>query len=174
MHRYIARIVTKDASSDNRIQVGLESPGYILTSSDGGQSWMIRAGPGSRWWTAVTLSSDGTYGVVMAKDSSIYTSSDFGNTFTRIDSTALNDEVRTQIQWTSLDSSSTGNFVVAASSPGYIYVSNNFGKTWYRKQGSGGRSWRSVECKYQNCKEIWATSDSSLCGSTDYGSTWKC
>lgn len=175
LYRYAHRIVSKDSSSDGRNQVGVESPGYVLTSSDGGQTWVVRTDPGSRRWTCVTSSSDGGQIMVMALDSSIYTSTDFGNTFTRIDSSILNSEARNQIQWASVDSSSKGNFVVAAGSPGYVYISTDLGNSWSRKDSIGKRSWRSVQCQDPNCKTILATAyDNIICTSLNYGSTWKC
>jgi hypothetical protein len=101
---------------------GVEQPGPIYTSRDGGTTW-TQSGAPINYWYSVASSSDGTkLAAVAAYDSpnhdpgSIFTSSDAGVTWT-------SNNVPNQY-WSSIVSSADGNILAAAiggQGPGQIY-----------------------------------------------------
>ena len=91
--------------------------GYIYTSNNSGGTWTTNGNSsGSRIWTAVASSSDGTKLVACASNGYIWTSNDSGGTWTeRTGSGSRN--------WRGVASSADGNKLVVAVFNNYIYTS---------------------------------------------------
>jgi hypothetical protein len=84
-------------------------------------------------WKKTAMSSTGQYQTAVANKGSIWTSSDFGVTWT------IRDVVR---QWISVSVSSTGQYQSAVVLPGFIYISIDFGATWSARDSS--RNWNDI------------------------------
>ena len=96
---------------------------YIYTSSDRGASWTQATTAGSRHWTSIASSSDGTKLAAVEYNGYIYTSTDSGASWTEQTTAGSRD-------WYSIASSSDGTKLAAVVGFGYIYTSTDSGATW--------------------------------------------
>ena len=87
---------------------------------------------------SAAYSSDGSKIVVAQSPGSIYTSMDYGITWTQQTSAPTN------TYWSSVATSSDGQKLVAAQSSGFIYTSTNYGSTWTRQNNAGSNYWSCV------------------------------
>jgi hypothetical protein len=116
-------------------------------------------------WHSIASSSSGQYLVACVDGGNIWTSADYGTTWTsRIGSgTDL---------WMSVASSSDGKYLAAVQYSGPIWTSTDYGATWSSNTGPGYyMPWTSVASSSDG-KYLAASSDSNLWISSNYGSTW--
>ena len=90
----------------------------------------------SCWETGNIIWIDGSHLIACAENGDyIYTSTDFGSTWTQRTSAGARD-------WASAASSSDGSILIAADgAPGYIFTSRDFGSTWTQQTSLGLASW---------------------------------
>ena len=107
---------------------------------------------GVGYWYSVSLSSDGKYQTAAADGSYIYTSSDYGATWTHNEGVGSAGSRR----WYAVSLSSDGKYQTAVVDGSYIYTSSDYGATWTHNEGAGTagyNSWYSVSLssdgKYQ-------------------------
>ncbi|HVV38844.1 MAG TPA: hypothetical protein VHD31_00785 [Candidatus Paceibacterota bacterium] len=152
--------------------VGLDSAGYIYTSTDSGATWTERTGAGSHKWGSIASSADGTKLVAVVGGPGegqselgyIYTSTDSGATWTQRTGSGSRD-------WISVTSSSNGTKLAAAVFGGYIYTSTDSGATWTQRASS--RLWSSITSSADDGTKLAAAVQSGyIYTSTDSGATW--
>jgi len=80
-------------------------------------------------WVACDMSSDGKYMAAIEVTGEIYTSSDFGNNWTKNDNANVRDR-----QWQDISISASGRFQTAVEKNGYVFVSIDYGVTWQKTQ----------------------------------------
>ena len=153
--------------------VGGWDGGYIYTSSDSGVNWYTNDGSsGINYWNSITSSSDGRKLAAGTWDDYIYTSDDYGVTWTKRTSAG------TRV-WYSITSSSDGtNLAVVdqgTGSGGYIYTSTDSGSTWAQRSPVTPltpRDWLFITSSADGTKLVAGENDGYIYTSTDSGSTW--
>lgn len=118
-------------------------------------------------WQSISSSSNGSR-IAAAPNGNkyIYTSSDYGLTWTERTSLGMDN-------WMSIASSDDGSRLVAGSSYGFIYTSSDYGQNWIERNSSGEREWSYISCS-SDCSTILAVSyDGYFYISNDYGSNWQ-
>ena len=160
------------SSSDGTYIAAGVSTGYIYVSANSGTSWTQRAY--SAAWRGVAMSSDGQYmvGVINATSGTykgIYRSTDYGATWTQIDSTGR--------AYRGIASSSNGTVLAAIVDKGGIYVSTNSGASWTLVL-SINAAWRGVAISSDGSKMTGAIQAGTYpnCGiwvSTNSGTSWS-
>ena len=91
------------------------------------------------YWLSVASSSDGSHLAAVVYGGGIYTSTNFGVTWT------WQTSAPTGAAWCSVASSSDGSHLAAMVYPGGIYTSTNFGVNWTEQTGAPTNAyWRSV------------------------------
>ena len=129
--------------------------------------WREQVGSGSRIWSSIASSSDGSKLVACVDNNLsgyIYTSTNYGVTWTQRAGPKT---------WQSVVSSSDGTKLAAITSLGdYIYTSTDSGVTWVAQTGSGIRNWLSIACSSDGVKLAAGYTGSHLYTSTDSGVTW--
>lgn len=135
---------------------GESSPyGHIIVSLDSGENWEMISSLPSKDWSTVKVSNDGSKMIIVARDhiyngtilsgtgDYIYTSSDFGETWTKRTNAG-------QKFWMNAAISGDGNTILAIESPrenpmgedeGYLLLSKDFGETWNKLTNAGQRAW---------------------------------
>lgn len=117
-------------------------------------------------WTSIATA--GNY-VIATNNSSIYTSINYGNTF------SLNTSINGTHNWTSCDISSNGIYQYFVEDNGYIWSSNNYGSTINIIKGvnvSKTANYTSITCTNNGSKlygTIYNNNDYQLFNSTNYG-----
>ena len=166
-----ARSTTETASASST-QTGLptyprsvsESAAATSTQKARKRVWTQRTTGGSRVWYDVAVSSDGSKLVAIFNSGQIYTSSDYGATWTARDSSRA---------WYGIASSADGTKLVATVQSGQIYTSTDSGVTWTPRDSS--RLWYKVASSNDGSVLV-ATAETSgadnLYLSTDSGVTW--
>jgi photosystem II stability/assembly factor-like uncharacterized protein len=116
---------------------------------------------GSKSWTSVTSSADGSKLVAVAQSDQIYTSTDSGVTWTQRENGR---------QWQSVASSADGSKLVAGARFGQIYTSTDSGATWTPRESN--RQWSSVASSADGSKLVTVAQGDQIYTSTDSGATW--
>jgi photosystem II stability/assembly factor-like uncharacterized protein len=119
-----------------------------------------------RKWVAVASSANGAKLVAMTQGEEydyIYTSTNFGKTWT------VGEEWG---PWESVASSADGTKLVAGTY-GPLYISADSGETWTDVEGTFA-DWVSVASSAWGDKLFAASMADSICMSTDFGKTWNC
>ena len=110
---------------------------YIYTSYNSGTSWNTVTGLLTNIvWTGIASDSTGQYLVACSSNAGIYTSANFGASWTLSGALTLS--------WTGVASNSTGDVVVACATNNYIYTSYNYGATWTEVGNSTIQNWTGV------------------------------
>ncbi len=142
----------------------------VLIPSKTNADYWYPLNSGVKEWSAIDSSSTGQYLVATALNDYIYTSDDYGITWTQQNSI--------QNYWSSVASDSTGQYLVAVAENDYIYTSDDYGITW-TQQNSIQNYWSSVASDSTG-QYLVATGGVSIRGirssyiytSNDYGITW--
>ncbi len=161
-----------------------DNDGAIYVSTDSGATWTKRSSFGSsdnwgNWeWKSVAMSSDGSKLVAVGgygTNASMYTSSDFGATWTEQAAAGVH-------HFTAVASSADGSKLVAAAgdyyNPGYLYTSSDSGVTWTEQTAAGNRYWSSVALSADGSTVLAGSQYSVDAGygrihlSSDSGATW--
>ena len=142
--------------------------GAILTSADSGSTWTDQKAAGSRTWSSITSSADGTRSAAADFNGDILTSADSGSTWT--DQKAAGSR-----KWKSITSSVDGTRLAAVDYNGDIWTSANSGSTWTDQKAAGSRTWSSITSS-ADCTSLAAASGGNCAGgiwtSADSGLTW--
>ena len=132
---------------------------YIYTSDDYGYTWTQRTASGSRIWSCIASSSDGSKLVASAMFDGVYISTDYGATWSK---TNTNDN-QSDDEWSYVTSSSDGTIFLASTGnsveKGFIYYSTDSGNTWIKQTNAGFRFWGGLA----------SSSDGLKLAATDYG-----
>ena len=97
-----------------------------VTYADAGYSWTDQSSAGTNPWAGVASSASGKYLAADMVGGDIYTSSDYGASWT--DDTASTPEANSN--WQSITSSSSGQYLAAVDFSGGIYTSSDYGASW--------------------------------------------
>jgi photosystem II stability/assembly factor-like uncharacterized protein len=105
----------------------------IYRSDDYGVTWVtttiLTDEDGGIWddhnWYGVDMSSDGRYQVAIEVIGEIYVSSDYGETWAKVDVPIVTD-----ITWQAISISANGQFMTAVAKGGAVYYSSDFGVIW--------------------------------------------
>jgi photosystem II stability/assembly factor-like uncharacterized protein len=141
--------------------------GMYISSLPVAQSanWSTSTSAGSRNWTSVTSSSDGTKFVAGTNGGYIYTSVDGGVTWTERQGAGSN-------AWRSVTSSADGT-VIAAVGPDVFYISTDGGSTWNQRTVSGsGKNFYGLTSSSNGSSYAIANYQGNIFTSTDLGLTW--
>jgi len=146
------------ATPDNQYQ-GAILYGVAYLSKDFGQTWkVIQNLPFGA--TSLGISANGGYVTVGINSNNIYTSKDFGVSWTPSGIKA---------NWSTISLSSDGRYQVAGIKDGKIYVSSDYGATWMARGKVDG--WFDIKISPDGKYQM-SLSRNSLVVSKDYGVTW--
>lgn len=101
---------------------------YIYRSADFGQTWTNVSNTNNfteNNWIDVAMSSDGKYQTAIENGGGLFTSSDFGITWTRSADGRFQEQT-----WISASSSATGQYQTLVEQNGPVYCTNDYGATW--------------------------------------------
>ena len=140
------------------------------SSNAGTLSPMVqRVNSGSKPWTGMTSSADGTKLAAIANGDYIYTSSDAGVTWTPR-TTSFGSKY-----WSVISSSADGRKLVAIVSGHESYISSDYGVTWATTTvpcGNTYNNWSSIASSADGTKIAVVNGNSSICLSTNSGNSW--
>lgn len=167
------------SSSDGmRLVAGVDG-GLLYTSSDAGVTWVERSSVVVGSWVSVASSTDGSKLFALSYEYEetppyLYTSTNFGATWTQHESTDIMDEYPA---WSSIAVSGDGVHVAITSYNTHLYTSSDSGQSWTQRTSVGQRAWSSVAVSNDGSKLV-AASNTSYGGtgyiftSSDSGATW--
>ena len=116
-------------------------------------------------WFSVSLSSSGQYQTAVARGSGIYTSSNYGQTWTQNNSAP-------SANWYSVSLSSSGQYQTAVISDGRIHTSSNYGQTWILNNSAPSADWYSVSLSSSGQYQTAIIYGGTVYTSSNYGKTW--
>jgi prepilin-type N-terminal cleavage/methylation domain-containing protein len=138
----------------------------VWASTDLGANWNEKTAAGSRSWHSVIISKDGTKLIAGEYPGKLYTSSDFGSSWTARG---------TSNWWNDIAMSNNGSKAVAVvgGTGGNIYTSSDSGATWTLQAGAPAASWNAVASSSDGTKLVAAQYNNGyIYTSTDSGVTW--
>jgi photosystem II stability/assembly factor-like uncharacterized protein len=115
------------------------APGQIHLSQNSGLDWGTPSDPATnlwQFWLSIASSADGSKLVAVNAAGSIYTSQNFGNSWSQ--TSAPNES------WFGVASSTNGNHLVAVGNAGPIYISTNSGAMWWAATNAPVAGWAAV------------------------------
>ena len=119
---------------------------------------------GNRSWYSVAMSATGQYQSAVVGDGNIWTSSNYGVTWTARE---------TRRNWTGISLSSSGQYQTAANMNGFLYISHDFGINWFPKDAARDRQGdRCISLSSTGQYQTATVVDGQLWISNDYGMTW--
>ena len=131
-----------------------------------GVEWTKRDAAGSRNWSAVASSADGTKLAAAAWGGAIHTSSDAGATWTERTNAGTRN-------WVDIASSADGMKLAAIYDwGGYMSTSDDGGASWVMRGFSGSPNWTSIASSADGTKLVVTAKDKSIYTSTNSGATW--
>ena len=131
-----------------------------------GATWSKRDVAGSRNWSSIAGSTDGSKLVAAAWGGKIHTSSDAGANWT--EHPGAGDR-----NWLAVASSADGNKLAALYDwGGYIFTSSDAGANWTERASSGSRKWSAVASSADGNKLVATVEDGTVFTSSDAGVTW--
>jgi photosystem II stability/assembly factor-like uncharacterized protein len=116
----------------------------IYLSSDYGVTW-INVSPQNnlddRNWEGVAMSSTGHYQTAIDSGGDIYTSLDYGNTWTYVNHPNVIDR-----EWQAIAMSSSGEYQIALEKQGSVFISTDFGLNWTISTSTliQNRNWQAI------------------------------
>jgi len=129
-------------------------------------TWTDRTAAGTRNWSRITMSADGSHLAAVITNGDIYTSTDYGATWT--DRTAAGSR-----NWLSITMSADGSHLAAADHGGDIYTSTDYGATWTDRTAAGSRDWQWLAMSSTGSRLVAIVAGGGdIYTSTDYGATW--
>jgi hypothetical protein len=128
-------------------------------------SWTERTSAGSRPWTSIASSSDGTKLAAATGNGYVYTSINSGADWTERTNSGIHG-------WTSIASSSDGTKLAATVIGGYVYTSINSGADWTERTSAGFRSWKSIASSSDGTKLAATVSGGYVYTSINSGADW--
>ncbi len=157
---YYADTLLSPFQADGLTNVAIAKIGSFTNT----ETWTERADPGSRWWSSITSSSDGTKLAAVVYRGSLYTSTNSGVTWT--------DRSVGGYSWNSITSSSDGTKLAKVASGGHIWTSTDSGASWTKRTDPGSRSWYSITSSSDGTKLAAPVYGGNIWTSTDSGVTW--
>lgn len=137
--------------------------GYIYRSTDGGTTWTLTNM--ARYPGAATMSRDGRYRAFGEYSLNLYTSSDYGATWTMRDAGVNR-------YYTDLSSSDSGQYMYAATLYHKIMRSTDYGETWTIVAALPSQTYRTVRTSANGQRVIASAQNGFVYASNDYGVTW--
>ncbi|MCX7048132.1 MAG: sialidase family protein [Candidatus Sumerlaeota bacterium] len=153
------------ASSADGSRLAVCGNGFVYVSGDAGSTWTLKTPPPAlpaRNWGAIACSANGNYWGVYDKSGYIYTSNNFGDTWTpRIGSE----------RWSGLAVSADGAQWVVCQDGGVMQKSSNYGANW--TYIASFKKWKSVASSADGRVLAGAADNDHIYVSYDYGATWE-
>ena len=162
-------------SSTGQYQTVSTSGSSIYNSTTFGKSWFKNSTSFTYTCKSISISASGMYQSLCTNNSSgsgyIYTSNDYGVTWTRNTTSSLNKP------WTSINISKSGQYQTVCygsygTSYGEIYVSSSYGNIWRKIVFSNTTNNWQVVCVSDSGQYQTANNSSYIWISNDYGNTW--
>ena len=142
-------------------------PNLGINLTNFGTNWTITSAPSSVIWESSSISASGQYQTALSYGVGIYTSSNYGVTWTK------NTSVPDNLNWFSVSMSSSGQYQTALIVNGAIYTSSNYGVTWTITSAPNNLNWDSVSVSSSGQYQTAAVSSSGgIYTSSNYGNTW--
>ena len=171
---------TISLSSTGQYQTAGVSSGSIIFSRDYGLTWSTYASyevsptvvvaattSAAATWKGVSLSMSGQYQTAVIYNGLIYTSSDYGVTWTPQTTLGIKN-------WRTISISSSGQYQTAGVDPGFIWRSDNYGATWTsRATNLTSLNWWCVSVSSTGKYQSAVAQDYWIYRSDDYGATWN-
>ena len=131
-----------------------------------GATWSKRDVAGSRNWSSIAGSTDGSKLVAAAWGGKIHTSSDAGANWT--EHPGAGDR-----NWLAVASSADGNKLAALYDwGGYIFTSSDAGANWTARGVPGSHNWTAIASSADGNRLVAVAKDSTVFTSSDAGVTW--
>ena len=131
-----------------------------------GAVWSKRDAAGSRNWSSIAGSTDGSKLVAAAWGGKIHTSSDAGANWT--EHPGAGDR-----NWLAVASSADGNKLAALYDwGGYIFTSSDAGANWTARGVPGSHNWTAIASSADGNRLVAVAKDSTVFTSSDAGVTW--
>lgn len=144
--RKLAAVVARQTPPD----VEVSTLGYIYTSADAGATWTEQTSAGSRNWSSIASSSDGTKIVASVDNGFIYRSTDSGATWSQTGAPSGT--------WKSVASNSDGTILAAGRINGFIHTSIDSGSSWQTSLVSFPTLWSAIAISSDGSKFAGANS----------------
>ena len=138
-NRYWSSIASSGDGSHLVAAVGADGIGGIYVSSNYGVDWSTNSSMAAEYWGPVASSSNGSHLVAGVNGGTMYTSSDYGATWT-----VQHVVIDANVHWTSITSSADGTYLAGVISGGDIWTSSDSGATWVERASAGCRTWASI------------------------------
>lgn len=152
-------------SAEFNIKTTGSGSGYLRVSTNFGSNWSEK-NVGStyfRAWRGLAMSNSGEFITGVTFNDTIFTSNNFGNTWTARDSAR---------HWAAVAVSGDGSRQTALHYGGQIYLSTDFGVTWAPQPGSPSRNWTAIAMSDNGQYQTAVANSSALVVSNDFGATW--
>ena len=131
-----------------------------------GAAWSKRDAAGSRNWSSIAGSTDGSKLVAAAWGGKIHTSSDAGANWT--ERPGAGDR-----NWLAVASSADGNKLAALYDwGGYIFTSSDAGANWTARGVPGSHNWTAIASSADGNRLVAVAKDSTVFTSSDAGANW--
>ena len=137
-----------------------ENSWQVLSGTEG-VNWTARMTDSNRQWFSIAMSSDGRIQAAVVNNGQIYTSYDYGVTWTARESNRA---------WRCIAMSSDGRIQTALGFSSQIYASYDYGVTWTARQSS--RSWEGIAMSSDGRIQTAVVNNGQIYTSYDYGVTW--
>ena len=121
--------------------------------------------PGGGYWTGITCSEDGSKIASCSGNGYVFTSSDFGNTWTLKQNSPA-------ALLTAIASSANAQKLVVQAYEGYLYTSSDFGETYTQITSAGWREWHGVSSSADGTRLVAIDLRGYILKSIDSGVTW--
>lgn len=152
-------------SAEFNIKTTGSGSGYLRVSTNFGSNWSIKTVGSTyfRAWRGLAMSNSGEFITGVTFNDTIFTSNNFGNTWTARDSAR---------HWAGVAVSGDGSRQTALHYGGQIYLSTDFGVTWAPQPGSPSRNWTAIAMSDNGQYQTAVADSSALVVSNDFGATW--
>jgi photosystem II stability/assembly factor-like uncharacterized protein len=158
--------------------IDANNPGTVLTSSPTSLSSSSSVSSSSlvsssssysfanNFWHAASMSADGKYQTIIANRGLVYTSNDYGSTW----SSKINDKNR---NWADVFVSSGGKFQIAVESSGSMFISDNFGSSWFETFIGSKKNWTSAALNSDAKVQIALVENDLIYVTNNSGQNWN-
>jgi len=168
-------------SASGQYQTSVVNGGGIYTSSDYGNSWAINNNAPQNimtfsgfneiftpvHWSSISISASGQYQTAVIYSGRIYTSTDYGNSWSNTNNAPTNQE------WNSVSISASGQYQTAVIYEGGIYTSLDYGNSWaINNTAPTDKGWTSVSISASGQYQTSVGNGGGIYTSSDYGNSW--
>jgi hypothetical protein len=145
------------------------STGYIWTSNNYGSNWLQNGSAPASNWSSIAISANGQYQTAGINSGLIYTSINFGQTWSNTNTVTTPGSKA----FTSVAMSSTGQYQTSLVYGGAIFTSSNTGVTWVQNASAPTVSnWQTNAMSSTGQYQTAAIYGGFIYVSSNYGSTW--